>query len=97
MASPEHQQLVAALTAAGTVLTPTTAPSAEARRQMRESEASAGLVIPDGTTVVPCRYGTVDCLRPSSWSTLAGDSQFDSRTSDFSHYRVSGVSPARSS
>jgi monoterpene epsilon-lactone hydrolase len=63
VASAEHEQLVATLSAAGTVLTPTEAPSILALRQMRESEASAGVVIPDGTTVVPCRYGNVDCLR----------------------------------
>jgi len=63
VASPEHQQLVAALVAVGGVLTPTTAPSSQELREMRESEASADFVIPDGTTVVPCRYGTVDCFR----------------------------------
>jgi monoterpene epsilon-lactone hydrolase len=62
MASPGHQRLVAALTAVGTVLTPTTAPSSEELREKRESEASADFVIPDGTTVVRCRYGTVDCF-----------------------------------
>ncbi len=63
MASPEHEQLVAALSTVGTVLTPMTAPSIEALRQMREAEAAAGVAAPDGTTVVPCRYGNVDCLR----------------------------------
>jgi epsilon-lactone hydrolase len=63
VASPEHQQFVATLSAVGTVLTPTEAPSTEAVRLMRESEASAGVAIPNGTTVVPVRYGTVDCLR----------------------------------
>lgn len=63
MASPEHQRLVAALSAVGMVLTPTTAPSSRELRELRESEASADIVIPDGTTVVPCRYGAVDCFR----------------------------------
>ena len=63
MASTEHEQLVAVLSAGGTVLTPTTPPSIEALAALRESEASASLVIPAGTTVVPCRYGDVDCLR----------------------------------
>jgi len=63
VASPEHEQLVAALSTVGTVLTPTTAPSTEALRQMREAEAAAGFAAPDGTNVVPCRYGNVECLR----------------------------------
>lgn len=63
MASPEHQRLVAALAAVGRVLTPTTAPSSQELRELRESEASADFVIPDGAAVVPCRYATVDCLR----------------------------------
>jgi hypothetical protein len=63
VASPEHEQLVAALSAVGTVLTPTTAPSTEGLRQIRESEASARVTAPDGTEVVSCRYGDVDRLR----------------------------------
>jgi len=63
VASPEHEQLAAALLAGGTVLTPTTPPSPHALRQMREAEAAADVAAPDGTKVVPCRYGDVDCLR----------------------------------
>jgi epsilon-lactone hydrolase len=63
VASPEHEQLVAALLAVGAVLTPTATPSVEAVRQIRESEAAAGVAAPDGTEVVSCRYGDVDCLR----------------------------------
>ena len=63
VASPEHDQLVATLLAIGTVLTPTTAPSAEGIRQIREAEAASAVAAPDGTEVVSCRYGDVDCLR----------------------------------
>jgi len=63
VASLEHEQLVAALSAVGTVLTPKTAPSTEGLRQIRESEAAAGVVAPAGTEVMSCRYGDVDCLR----------------------------------
>ena len=63
VASPEHEQLVAALSATGAVLTPTTAPSTEGLRQIRESEAAANVAAADGAEVVSCRYGDVDCLR----------------------------------
>ena len=63
VASLEHEQLLAALSAVGTVLTPKTAPSTEGLRQIRESEAAAGVVAPAGTEVMSCRYGDVDCLR----------------------------------
>ena len=63
MASAEHDQFVAALSAVGAVLTPTAAPSAEALQRLRESENAAGVVTPAGTDVVSCRYGDVDCLR----------------------------------
>jgi acetyl esterase/lipase len=45
------------------VLTPTTTPSGDALRQMREAEAAAGFSAPVGTPVVEARYANVDCLR----------------------------------
>jgi epsilon-lactone hydrolase len=63
MPSPEHEQFVAALAAGGSVLTPTTAPTAEALQEMRASEATAGFNVPEGTTVSERVYGGVDCLR----------------------------------
>lgn len=63
MASPEHEQLVVALSAGGTVLTPTEPPPVEFLRKMRESEAAAGFSTPEGVIVVTARHGGVDCLR----------------------------------
>ena len=42
------------------MLTPTTAPSTEELRQIRDAEAAAGVAAPDGTEVVPCRYAGAD-------------------------------------
>jgi monoterpene epsilon-lactone hydrolase len=66
MPSPEHEQFVAALAAGGSVLTPTTTPTAEALQEMRASEATAGFNVPEGTTVSERVYGGVDCLRLDS-------------------------------
>jgi hypothetical protein len=63
MPSPEHEQLVAALTAGGGVLTPTSLASSEALQGMRALEATVGFTVPEGTTVVKTRYGGVDCVR----------------------------------
>lgn len=61
--SPEHEQFVAAITAGGTVLTPTTLPTTDALQEMRAFEATAGFNVPEGTTVINSRFGGVDCLR----------------------------------
>lgn len=62
MPSPEHEQFVAALSAAGSVLTPTAAPTREALHEMRALEAAASFTVPEGATVVSARYGGVDCV-----------------------------------
>jgi hypothetical protein len=46
MPSPEHDQFVAALAADGSVLTPTSAPTAEALQEMRAYEATAEFNVP---------------------------------------------------
>jgi acetyl esterase/lipase len=61
--SPEHEQFVAALAAGGSVLTPTVLPSSEALREMRAFEATAGFIVPEGTTVTSSQLGGVGCLR----------------------------------
>ena len=63
--SPEHEQLVAALAAGGSVLTPTptSAPTPEALQEMRAFEATAGFIVSEDTTVSEHVYGGVDCLR----------------------------------
>lgn len=53
MASPEHDLLVAALSAGGAVLTPTATPAGDALRAMREAEAAAGFSAPAGTILGP--------------------------------------------
>lgn len=60
--SPEHEQFVTALAVGGGVLTPTSAPTREALQEMRAFEASAGFIVPEGTTVTEGRCGDVDCL-----------------------------------
>jgi monoterpene epsilon-lactone hydrolase len=62
MPSPEHERLVTALTASGSVLTPTSLPSDEALQEMRALEAAAGFSAPEDTSVINSRYGGVDCV-----------------------------------
>jgi monoterpene epsilon-lactone hydrolase len=62
MPSAEHEQFVATLAAAGSVLTPTVLPSSEALQEMRALDARAGFTTPDGTTVTECHYDGVACL-----------------------------------
>jgi epsilon-lactone hydrolase len=63
MPSPEHEQLVAALTAGGSVLTPTSVPTPQVLQEMRAFEATAGFNVPEGTAVSDHVYGGVDCVR----------------------------------
>jgi epsilon-lactone hydrolase len=63
MPSPEHERLVTALTASGSVLAPTSLPSDEALQEMRALEAAAGFSAPEDTSVINSRYGGVDCVR----------------------------------